>query len=170
MKEANGQVRSTEGQLLQGVNVSQTIEYATVLPVATQKVKDAEGKVIGVCSVIDGKIRDTAGKVIGKRTVEGKVEMTDGKVIEGVRISQTIEFTPGPVKTVTQRRTADLGGQMPMNRSKTLQKGVPGFNPANFLAALGGKGGGGGPAGPMDPAEKRKLMKEIKDEMKPLIN
>jgi hypothetical protein len=66
--------------------------------------------VIGVCSVIDGKIRDTAGKVIGKRTVEGKVEMTDGKVIEGVRISQTIEFTPGPVKTVTQRRKADLGG------------------------------------------------------------
>ena len=47
--------------------------------------------------------------------------------------------------------------------------GAGGFDPSQILAALGGKGGGGG-GGPMDPAEKRKLMKEIKDEMKPLIN
>jgi len=44
---------------------------------------------------------------------------------------------------------------------------MPGFSPGNFMAALTGGGGGGGP---MDPVEKRKLMKDIKDEMKPLIN
>jgi hypothetical protein len=55
--------------------------------------------------------------------------------------------------------------------AKSPKKGAAGFDPSTFLAAIGGgKGGPGGPAGPMDPAEKRKLMKEIKDEMKPLIN
>jgi hypothetical protein len=129
-----------------------------------------------VCSVIDGKIRDTAGKIIGKRTAEGKVEMSDGKVIEGVRISTTVEFAPGPVQTkITKRKTegglAKRIALKSLGRAKTLQgKGPGGFDPSSFLAALGGGGKGGGPAGPMDPTEKRKLMKEIKDEMKPLIN
>jgi len=50
-------------------------------------VKDADGKVIGICNVIDGKIRDTTGKVIGKRTADGQVQLNDGKMMEGARIS-----------------------------------------------------------------------------------
>jgi hypothetical protein len=47
------------------------------------------------------------------------------------------------------------------------------MDPARLFGGLGGGGGGGsggGPSGPLDPTEKRKLIKEIKAELKPLIN
>jgi len=42
------------------------------------------------------------------------------------------------------------------------------IDPNKILAMLGGKGGGGN--GSIDPAEKRKIIQEIKSEMKPMIN
>jgi hypothetical protein len=88
---------------MQGMKVSQTVEYSTIPPIATQKVKDSAGKVIGLCSMADGKIRNTSGKVIGKKTTEGKVELTDGSDSGGVRISAIIEYTPAPPVPVLKK-------------------------------------------------------------------
>lgn len=44
------------------------------------------------------------------------------------------------------------------------------MDPTKLFGGGGGGGGGRGGGGALDPAEKRKLIKEMKTELKPLIN
>jgi len=50
-------------------------------------VRDAEGKVIGVCSTIDGKIRSPDGTIIGVRDSDGQIKKPDGLIMQGVKVS-----------------------------------------------------------------------------------
>jgi hypothetical protein len=55
----------------------------------------------------------------------------------------------------------------PVEPVKVKEPMVNKIDPNKIMAMLGGKGGGNGT---IDAAEKRKIIQEIKSEMKPLIN